>query len=110
MTRPQADPRAATLPAERTVLAWTRTSFAFLVNGVLLTLKDLRGVTTMAALLLAGVAGAAAVTTYAIAIRRQRILQQRPMPPDITPRRQVYLIGITTLLLIAMTMIAQLSR
>lgn len=28
------------LQAERTTLAWTRTAFALLVNGVLLTLKD----------------------------------------------------------------------
>ena len=35
------DPRANGLPAERTTLAWTRTSFAFLANGALLTLKDL---------------------------------------------------------------------
>ena len=108
MTQPQADPLASTLPAERTILAWTRTSFAFLVNGALLSLKGLHGVTAVTALILTGSAGAAALGTYVIGMRRQRTLQQRPLPTDITPRRQVYLIGIATLLLIAMTTAAQL--
>ena len=44
-------------PAERTTLAWTRTSFAFLVNGVLLALKDIHGAGhRLGALLPAGVA------------------------------------------------------
>jgi uncharacterized membrane protein YidH (DUF202 family) len=110
LTQPQADPLASTLPAERTILAWTRTSFAFLVNGALLSLKELHGVTATTALILTGLAGASALGTYAIAVRRQRTLQQRPIPADITPRRQVYLVGIATLLLIVMTAIVQLSR
>ena len=108
MTQPQVDPLAGTLPAERTILAWTRTSFAFLVNGALLSLKGLHDVTATTAMILTGAAGAAAMGTYVIAMRRQRTLQQRPIPADITPRRQVYLIGIATLLLIAMTTVAQL--
>jgi uncharacterized membrane protein YidH (DUF202 family) len=108
LSQPQADPLASTLPAERTVLAWTRTSFAFLVNGALLTLKDLRGVPGTLALVLAGLAGAAALGTYTIAIGRQRTLQRRPIPADISPRRQVYLVGVAALLLIVMTAGAQL--
>jgi uncharacterized membrane protein YidH (DUF202 family) len=110
LTQPQADPLAGTLAAERTILAWTRTSFAFLVNGALLSLKELHGVTATTALILTGLAGVSALGTYAIAVRRQRTLQQRPIPADITPRRQVYLVGIATLLLIVMTAIVQLSR
>jgi uncharacterized membrane protein YidH (DUF202 family) len=110
LTQPQADPLAGTLPAERTVLAWTRTSFAFLVNGALLSLKGLRDVSAATTFILMILAGAAALGTYAIAVRRQRILQQRPLPADVSPRRQVYLVGISTLLLIAMTTVAQLSR
>lgn len=110
MTQLRADPLAGTLAAERTILAWTRTSFAFLVNGALLSLKELHGVTATTALILTGLAGVSALGTYAIAVRRQRTLQQRPIPADMTPRRQVYLVGIATLLLIALTAIVQLSR
>jgi uncharacterized membrane protein YidH (DUF202 family) len=101
-------PPASSLPAERTVLAWTRTSFAFLANGALLTIKDIHGAKGVAALTLAGLAGVAALCTYVIAVQRQRTLQQRPIPTRITPRRQVYIVGITALLLIVMTMVAQL--
>jgi uncharacterized membrane protein YidH (DUF202 family) len=37
------DPRDNGLQAERTVLAWTRTSFAFLANGALLMVRDVHG-------------------------------------------------------------------
>lgn len=109
MTRSAAGgPPANTLPAERTVLAWTRTSFAFLANGALLTIKDIHGAKGVAALILAGLAGVAALCTYVIAVQRQRTLQRRPIPTRITPRRQVYVVGIAALLLIVMTMVAQL--
>ena len=78
------------LQAERTRLAWTRTSFAFLANGGLLTLKDLHshhGPT--AALILAALAIAAALVTYLIAVQRQRTLALRPLPTRITARRDV---------------------
>jgi uncharacterized membrane protein YidH (DUF202 family) len=108
LTQPTAGRPANSLPAERTVLAWTRTSFAFLANGALLTLKDIHGAKGLAALIPAGLAGVAALCTYAIAVQRQRTLQQRPLPTRITPRRQVYIVGTAALLLIVMTMVAQL--
>ena len=86
MTQPGADPLARTLPAERTVLAWTRTSFAFLVNGVLLSIKDFRGHHGPAAFIPAALAVAVALGTYLI----------------------VYIIGISSIVLIAATTIAQL--
>lgn len=96
-------------PAERTELAWTRTSFAFLVNGVLLALKDVNGVGQRAgALLPAGVACAAALVTYAIAVGRQRTLARRPLPARITARRQVYIVGFAALAVIVTTMIPEL--
>jgi uncharacterized membrane protein YidH (DUF202 family) len=97
------------LQAERTTLAWTRTSFAFLVNGALLTIKDLHGPKGVAALTAACVALVAALSTYVISLQRQRTLQQRPIPARITPRRQVYIVGIAALLLIVMTAAAQLA-
>ena len=104
MTRPGA---ANTLAAERTVLAWTRTSFAFLVNGALLSIKNFYGHDGLATLIPAAIAGAAAVGSYVVGVRRQRVLQQRPLPARITPRRQVYLVGTATMVLIAVTTIAQ---
>lgn len=108
MTQPGADALARTLPAERTVLAWTRTSFAFLVNGVLLSIKDVRGHHGPAAFIPAALAVAVALGTYVIAFQRQRMLLRKPVPKEITPRRSVYTIGIASIALIAVTTIAQL--
>jgi uncharacterized membrane protein YidH (DUF202 family) len=108
LTQPGADPLARTLPAERTVLAWTRTSFAFLVNGVLLTIKDFHGHHGPARFIPAALAVAVALGTYLIALQRQRILLQHPIPKEITPRRSVYIIGISSIALIAATTVALL--
>jgi len=95
--------------AERTTLAWTRTSIAFLANGVLLAIKDVHGAGQRpGALLPAGIACAAALVTYSIALRRQRTLALRPLPVRITARRQVHIIGVAALILITTTAIAQL--
>jgi uncharacterized membrane protein YidH (DUF202 family) len=95
------------LQAERTALAWTRTSFAFLANGALLTLKDLHGSDGLAGLIPAGLAAAVALCTYLIAVQRQRRLVHRPLPTPITPRRAVYLVGTAVLLLIVVTAVVQ---
>jgi uncharacterized membrane protein YidH (DUF202 family) len=97
-----------TLTAERTVLAWTRTSFAFLANGALLAIKDMHGSGIPARLTPALLAVAVALGTYVIALRRQRVLQQHPIPKRLSPRRQVYAVGIGALVLIAVTAVAQL--
>jgi uncharacterized membrane protein YidH (DUF202 family) len=101
------DPRGNGLQAERTTLAWTRTSFAFLANGALLTLKDLHGSNALVALFPAGLAAAVALCTYLIAMQRQRTLGHRPLPTRITPRRPVYLVGTAVLLLILVTAVAE---
>ncbi|WP_156687378.1 DUF202 domain-containing protein [Mycobacterium sp. Marseille-P9652] len=93
-------------PAERTTLAWTRTSFAFLANGALLAIKDLHGPKSY---LPAALAVTVALATYVIALRRQRTLQQDPLPARVTPRRQVYFIGAAVLVLIVATMAGQLA-
>ena len=94
--------------AERTALAWTRTSFAFLVNGALLMIRNLHGSVGPTALIPAGVACAVALGTCFIAVQRQRTLQRRPIPQPITPRRQVHVIGTAVLMLVAVTTVAQL--
>jgi uncharacterized membrane protein YidH (DUF202 family) len=94
------------LQPERTLLAWTRTSFALLANGALLTIKNLH--TGLPGLIPALLAAAVASCTCVIALQRQRTLEQRPIPARITPRRQVYIVGIAVLVLIAVTAVAQL--
>ena len=93
--------------ADRTTLAWTRTSFAFLANGALLMVKELHGPVGPTAFIPALLAAAVALGTYVIAVQRQRTLQRRPIPTRITPR-PVYVIGTATLVLIAVTAVAQL--
>ena len=101
-------PRPSSLPAERTILAWTRTSFAFLVNGALLTIKDWHGAKGPASLIPPTLAGAAALCSFLIALRRQRTLGQRPIPSRITPRRAVQIVGTAVVVLIVVTVFAQL--
>lgn len=95
-------------PADRTVLAWTRTSFAFLANGALLMVKNLHGPVGPWQLVPAFLAAVVALGTYLIALQRQRALQRNPLPERVTPRRQVYGIGVAVLVLIVVTMLAQL--
>jgi uncharacterized membrane protein YidH (DUF202 family) len=108
LTRSTAGGPASSLPAERTILAWTRTSFAFLVNGVLLTIKDSHGAKGTATLIPPALAGAAALSSFLIALHRQRTLRQRPIPTRITPRVPVYIVGIAVLVLIVVTAVTQL--
>ncbi|MGO9153576.1 DUF202 domain-containing protein [Mycobacterium sp.] len=96
------------LQPERTSLAWTRTSFALLANGALLTIKNLDRAHGLPGLIPALLAATAASCTYMIALQRQRTLERRPIPARITPRRQVYIVGIAVLLLITVTAVAQL--
>jgi uncharacterized membrane protein YidH (DUF202 family) len=88
---------------ERTSLAWTRTSLAVLANGALLSLRDTRSALHIVA---AGIAGALALSTYLIGVRRQRLLARRPLPDRISPRRDVYLTGGSIIALILITALA----
>jgi flagellar biosynthesis component FlhA len=90
------------------LLAWTRTSFALLANGALLTIKNLHSEDGLPGLIPALLAATAASCTYVIALQRQRTLEQRPIPAQINPRRQVYIVGIAVMVLIAVTAGAQL--
>ena len=94
--------------AERTTLAWTRTSFAFLANGALLMIRNLHGPAGPTGWIPAALAGVVALGTFVIAVRRQHTLQQRPLPRRLAPRRQVHIIGVAVLALIGVTTLAQL--
>jgi uncharacterized membrane protein YidH (DUF202 family) len=100
-------PRDNGLQAERTTFAWTRTSFAFLANGAVLTLKDLHRYNGLVGLMPAGLAAAVALCTYLLALQRQRTLRRRPLPIRIVARRPVYLVGVGVLLLIVIAAVAQ---
>jgi uncharacterized membrane protein YidH (DUF202 family) len=104
LTKP--GPGVEGLQAERTSLAWTRTSFGVLANGALLTLKDFHSFSGPLRLVAAAVAVILALFTYLIGIGRQRTLARRPLPPRITPRRQVYLVGTSVLVLILLAAFA----
>ena len=88
------------LQAERTALAWTRTSFAVLANGALLILRDFHSYAGLLRLAAAGLAVTVTLSTYLIGVRRQRTLGRRPLPQRITPGREVHLVGISVLVLI----------
>ncbi len=93
------------LQAERTALAWTRTSFALLGNGALLMLRDLRSFPGRLGLAAVAFAVLIALTTYFIGLRRQRTLTRRPLPYPLTPRREVYLLGISVLVLVVVSLL-----
>jgi uncharacterized membrane protein YidH (DUF202 family) len=89
------------LQAERTALAWSRTSLAVLANGVLLILKH-----PGESPLRIAAAGVAAVLTAAIFLvgrTRQQTLARRPLPARVTPEREVTFVGIAVMVLIVIT-------
>jgi len=93
------------LQAERTALAWSRTSLAVLANGVLLILKEPRHYDRPAAVA-AGLAGIVAVAVYVVGLRRQRILARPPLPNRVAPRTEVQLLGVAVVVLIAATAVS----
>ena len=96
----------AGLQPERTALAWTRTSFAVLANGALLMVRNFHGHNGAFRLFAVGLAVTVALSTYLIGRLRQRTLARRPLPRRITPRRQVYFVGMSVLVLILVSALA----
>jgi len=99
-------PRDGGLAAERTALAWTRTLLAVLANGALLMARSNHGYHGSIRLFAVGLAVTLALITCLIGRRRQRTLAHRPLPQRITPRREVYLVGISVLVLILVAAVA----
>ncbi|MDT5013047.1 MAG: hypothetical protein QOH57_4664 [Mycobacterium sp.] len=91
------------LQAERTALAWSRTSLAVLANGVLLILNDPRHYVSPLRAAAVALTGTLTVAIYVIGRRRQRRLATRPLPGHITPRVEVQLVGIAVIVLIVTT-------
>ncbi|CAN5858390.1 hypothetical protein BH10ACT9_BH10ACT9_49360 [soil metagenome] len=96
------------LQAQRTSLAWTRTSFAVLANGALLMVRDIAHHRAGFGLLAAAVAVLVAVLIYLIGMRRQRILAIHPLPQQITPRTEVLVVTAGVLVLIVVSVLALL--
>jgi uncharacterized membrane protein YidH (DUF202 family) len=94
------------LQAERTSLAWTRTSLAFLANGVLLLLKYVRTDAPPASLVAAGFATVITLWIYFIGRRRQKKLTGQPLPDRISPRREVFALAAAVLLLIVVSLLS----
>ena len=94
------------LQPERTSLAWTRTSLGFLTNGVLLLLKYLHANAPPISLVAAGFATVVTLGLYLVGRRRQQTLARQPLPADISPRREVYAVGASVLVLIAISMLS----
>jgi uncharacterized membrane protein YidH (DUF202 family) len=107
LSSPGADSREPEgLQAERTALAWTRTSLGVLANGALLMVRHFHGHPGPLRLAAAGLAIALALATYVVGIRRQRTLSHRPLPQRITPRVEVHLLAISVLVLIVVSAFA----
>jgi uncharacterized membrane protein YidH (DUF202 family) len=96
------------LQAERTSLAWTRTSFALLGNGAILMVRDIKDHSAGLGLAAAVVAAVLAGITYVLGLRRQHTLARRPLPQSISPRREVYLLTVLVLALIAVSVLSLL--
>jgi uncharacterized membrane protein YidH (DUF202 family) len=96
------------LQAERTTLAWTRTSLAVLANGALLLLRDFHGDAGALGLVATCLALVLALSTYLIGVGRHRTLARRPLPARICPRREVYLLGLSVVVLILISVLSLL--
>jgi uncharacterized membrane protein YidH (DUF202 family) len=92
--------------AERTRLAWTRTSLGVLANGALLLLKDVHRVAYELRFVAVAFAALLTLSTYLVAARRQRMLAKRPLPTQISPRREVYLVGSAIIVLIVISVLS----
>jgi uncharacterized membrane protein YidH (DUF202 family) len=96
------------LQAQRTSLAWTRTSFAVLANGALLMVHDISHHRAGFGLVAAGIAIAVAFLTYLIGLRRQRTLARNPLPQRITARTEVQLVTVAVVILIVVSVLVVL--
>ena len=94
------------LAAERTVLAWTRTSLGVLANGALLLFRDLHGALGRLGLVAVGLALTVAAYTFVVGMRRQRTLARRPLPSPITPRWEVYVVAAAVVALIVVSVVS----
>lgn len=93
MTAERSSPRDAGLQAERTALAWQRTTFGLLANGGLFAWRATDGAHTVPELVLAGGLLVLAVAVAAFGRTRERGLLALPPGAVPGPPRRLALVG-----------------
>jgi uncharacterized membrane protein YidH (DUF202 family) len=92
VTRP-VSPSDAGLQAERTGLAWSRTSLAVGANAALLAVRELGHAGPSLALVPAAMALLVSLATAAYGVHRTRVLRNAPLPRPLAATRAVPLLG-----------------
>ncbi|NMO89134.1 DUF202 domain-containing protein [Actinomycetospora sp. TBRC 11914] len=86
-------PSDAGLQAERSGLAWSRTSLAVAANAVLLAARQLTHAQVSVALVPASMALLVALATAAYGAHRTRVLRHAPLPRPLAARGAVLALG-----------------
>jgi hypothetical protein len=77
-----------------------------MANGALLVVRSIHGYNGSIRLFAVGLAVTLALFACLMGRRRQRTLAHHPLPQRITPRREVYLVGVSMLVLILVAAVA----
>ncbi len=108
MTQP-ASPSDAGLQAERTGLAWSRTSLAVGANAALLAVREIEHSGPALALVPAVMALLVSLATAAYGVHRTRVLRHAPLPRPLAAGRAVPLLGGSVVLLAVVSGVVLLS-
>jgi uncharacterized membrane protein YidH (DUF202 family) len=99
-------PSDAGLQAERTGLAWSRTSLGFVGNAALLAVRELSHAEVTLALVPACLALGIAIATALYGRHRTRVLRHGPLPDPLAARRAITLLGWSVVLLAVLSGLA----